>query len=61
MSAIFGIISSVLLMIIGIWKYCGRKAAERRKQAEQARKDMDNAKKENGTPSDFLDSFGRLR
>ena len=59
-SQILAIIGSVLLCIIGIWKYFGRKAAERRKQAEQARKDMDNAKKEDGTPSDFLDSFGRL-
>lgn len=59
-NAILGIIGSVLLIIIGIWKYCGRKSAERRKQAEQARKDMDNANKPDGTPSDFLDGFGRL-
>jgi hypothetical protein len=56
---ILAIISSVLLMVIGLWKYFGRKAAERRKQAEQARKDLDNAKK-NDSPSDFLDGFGRL-
>lgn len=60
MSAILRIIGSVLLMIIGLWKYFGRKNAEKRKQAEQARKDMDNAKK-NDNPSDFLDAFGRLR
>jgi hypothetical protein len=60
-TSILGIIGSVLLMIIGLWKYFGRKNAERRKQAEQARKDMDNAKKPDGTPSDFLDAFGRLR
>jgi hypothetical protein len=48
-------------MIIGLWKYFGRKAAERRKQAEQARKDLDNANKEGGTSSDFLDAFGRMR
>jgi ABC-type nickel/cobalt efflux system permease component RcnA len=59
-ASILGIISSVLLMIIGLWKYFGRKNAEQRKQAEQARKDMDNAKK-NDSPSDFLDAFGRMR
>jgi hypothetical protein len=58
---ILAIISSVLLMVIGLWKYFGRKAAERRKQAEQARKDLDNANKDSGTPSDFLDGFGRMR
>lgn len=56
---ILAIISSVLLFVIGLWKYFGRKSAERRKQAEQARKDLDNAKK-NDSVSDFLDGFGRL-
>ena len=60
MTQILAIIGSVLAIIAGLWKYFGRKNAERRKQAEQARKDMDNAKKPDGTPSDFLDSFGRL-
>ena len=60
-ATILGIISSLLLVAIGIWKYFGRKNAEKRRQAELARKDMDNAKKEDGTPSDFLDSFGRLK
>ncbi len=59
-TSILGIISSVLLMIIGLWKYFGRKNTEKRKQAEQARKDLDNANKDTGTPSDFLDGFGRL-
>ena len=59
-ATILGIVSSVLLMVIGLWKYFGRKAAERRKQAEQARKDLDNANKPDGTPSDFLDGFGHL-
>lgn len=60
-TSILGIIGSVLLMIIGLWKYFGRKNAERRKQAEQARKDLDNANKPDGTPSDFLDAFGRMQ
>lgn len=60
MSQILSIIGSVLLCIIGLWKYFGRKSAERRKQAEQARKDLDDAKK-NDSESDLLDAFGRLR
>ena len=59
-NAILGIIGSLLLMIIGIWKYFGRKNAEKRKLAEQARKDLDNANKPDGTASDFLDAFGRM-
>jgi len=59
MSQILTIIGSVLAIINGLWKYYGRKNAEKRKQAEQAKKDMENAKK-NDSPSDFLDSFGRL-
>jgi len=55
---ILGIISSVLLIIIGLWKYFGRKAAEKRKLADEARKDLDNAKKSD-SPSDFLDAFGK--
>jgi len=60
LNAILGIIGSVLLIIIGLWKYFGRRAAEKRKQAEQARKDLDRANSPDGTPSDFLDSFGRV-
>lgn len=59
MGTILAIISSVLLMIIGLWKYFGRKNAFRREQAEQAKKDLDNANK-NDSPSDFLDGFGRV-
>ena len=58
-TAILGIISSLLLVVIGIWKYFGRKNAEKRKQAEQARKDLDEAN-QNDDPGKFLDSFGRL-
>lgn len=59
MNQLLAVIGSVLAIIIGLWKYFGRKAAERRKQAEQARKDLDDAKK-NDDPSSFLDGFGRL-
>jgi hypothetical protein len=59
-TSILTIIGSVLAIVIGLWKYFGRKNAEKRKQAEQARKDLDNANKPDGTPSDFIDGFGRL-
>ena len=59
MAQILIVISSVLAIIIGLWKHFGRIAAEKRKQAEQARKDLDNAKK-NDSPSNFLDGFGRV-
>jgi len=59
MTEILAIIGSILAIIIGLWKKFCRIAAEKRKQAEQARKDLDNAKK-NDSPSDFLDGFGRL-
>ncbi len=58
-TAILGIISSLFLVVIGIWKYFGRKNAEKRKQAEQARKDLDEAN-QNDDPGKFLDAFGRL-
>jgi hypothetical protein len=57
---VLGIVSSILVMVIGVWKYFGLKSAERRKQAEQARKDLDNANSESGSASDFLDGFGRM-
>jgi len=55
-----GIISSGLLIIIGLWKYFGRKNEVKRQLAEQARKDLENAKK-SGNPSDLLDAFDKLR
>ena len=58
-ASVLTIIGLVLSMIIGVWKMFSRKAAVRRKQAEQAKKDLDNAIT-NDSPSDLLDSFGRL-
>ena len=60
MSQILVVVGSILAIIIGLWKHFGRIGTEKRKQAEQARKDLDNAHKPDGTPSDFLDGFGRL-
>lgn len=60
MSAWAAVIGGIISCVIGLWKYFGRKAAERRRQAELARKDLDEAKK-NNDPSSFLDSFNRLR
>jgi hypothetical protein len=60
MSQILAVIGSVLAIIIGLWKYFGRKNEEKRKQAELARKDLDEANKTDD-PGKFLDGFGRLR
>lgn len=60
-TAILGIIGSLLVVAIAIIKFLNRQKAEKRKQAEQARKDLDNANSENGNASDFLDAFGRMR
>lgn len=57
--AILGIVGSTLLIIIGLWKYFGRKAAERRKLAEQAKKKLDKANAD-GNESDFLDGFSDI-
>ena len=59
MGGIISVVSSLLLIIIGLWTYLGRKNAARRKQAEQARKDLDDANK-NDDPSSFLDAWGRM-
>ncbi len=53
-------IGSFLTIVVLAWGYFKRLNSEKRKQAEQARKDLDNANK-NDSPSDFLDGFGRLR
>jgi len=60
MTQILAVLALLLTCAIGIWKHFSRVATEKRKQAEQARKDLDNANKPDGTPSDFLDGFGRL-
>ena len=60
MTQILVIVGSLLSIIIGVWKYFGRKSTERRKQAELARRDLDNAK-EKDDASSFLDGFGRIR
>jgi hypothetical protein len=44
---ILTIIGSILAIAIGLWKYFGHKNAEKRKQLEQAEKDLEDAKKNN--------------
>jgi len=56
---LLAVIVGIITMITGLWRYFGRKAKERRKLAEQARKDLDEANK-NDDPSSFLDGFGRM-
>jgi LPXTG-motif cell wall-anchored protein len=59
-TTILSIIGSVLLIVIGGWKYLKRKNDYKIQQAERARRELEDANK-TGNPSDFLDSFGRLR
>ena len=60
MTAVLGIISSVLLMIIGLWKYFGRKNAERRKLADEAGEKLDTAQK-NKDKSGRMDAWNRAK
>jgi hypothetical protein len=60
MKTILSIIGSLLICVIGLWKFFGRKNEEKRQQAAQAKKDIENANSDDGTASDFLDGFGRL-
>jgi len=60
MNQLLIVIGGIISCVIGLWKYFGRKAQYRREQAEQARKDLDDAKK-NDDSSSFLDAFGRMR
>jgi preprotein translocase subunit YajC len=62
MSQWLAVIGSILACIIGLWKYFGRKAAERRKQAEQAMKELDEAEKNKDTSgiTSAVDDINRL-
>lgn len=61
-SAILGIIGSVLLMIIGVWKLCGRRAAYKRQLADKAQKELDDAQKNKDTSAitAAVDDINRL-
>jgi hypothetical protein len=56
---ILAIIGTVLAMIIGLWKHFSRENAFKRKQAEQAKKDLEDAIREND-PSRLIDAFSRV-
>jgi len=57
-SQILAIIGSVLAMVIGLWKYFGRKNAEKRKLADEAGKELEDAQK-NKDKSGRLDAWMR--
>ena len=57
--SIFGIFGSVLLIIIGLFKYFQGKNEFKKKESEKAKQDLDNAK-ENDSASDFLDGFSNI-
>jgi len=56
---ILSIIGSLLLVVIGLWKYFGRKNAEKRKIADEAKEKLDNAH-QNQSKSDLLDAWDRI-
>jgi len=59
LSAVLGIVGSLLLVILGVIKSIDRKKKFRREESEKAKEDLNNANK-NNSPSDFLDGFGRM-
>ena len=60
MSQILTIIGSVFAIIIGLWKYFGRKNTERRKLADEARDKLNEAQN-NSNKSDLLDAWDRAK
>lgn len=62
-TSILGIIGSVLLIIIGLWKYFGRKNAYKRKLADEAQSKLDEAQKNKDKSSllDAWDGVNRMR
>jgi hypothetical protein len=54
------LIGSALAIIAGLMFYLRRLHSEKRKQAEQARKDLDEANAKDD-PGSFLDGFGHMR
>ena len=59
MTQILAIIGSVLAIIAGLWKYFGRKNAEKRKKAQAAKEKFDEAQKNDDT-SGVTSSFDRI-
>ena len=58
-ATILGIISSVLAMVIGVWRYYGRRNRTKRKLADEAEKKLDKAHKDKNK-SDLLDSWDNI-
>ena len=48
-TGLLSIIGSALLIIIGLWCYVDRKAATKRALADEAKRNLDNAKKNDDT------------
>lgn len=46
-TTVWATIGSFLAIVIGLWKYFGRKAAYRRTQADKAKEMLDDAQKNN--------------
>ena len=54
------VFGSILSIIIGLWKYFGRKNAEKRKLADEAREKLNEAQN-TGNKSDYLDAWDRAK
>lgn len=52
------IIASLLAIVIGLWKFFSRKNETKRKVAEEAKEDLENAHK-NKSKSDLLDAWDK--
>lgn len=57
---ILSIIGSILVCIIGAWRYFSRKNEFKRKKAEEAQDAVKKANSDDGSASDFLDGFNKL-
>jgi hypothetical protein len=60
MKELLGVIGSLLLIVMGIWKYYGRKNAAKRKLADEAGEKLDTAQK-NKDKSGRLDAWMRAK
>lgn len=56
---LLAVIGAILAIVLMIFNYIKRRNSEKRKQAEQARKDLDEAN-QNNDAGKFLDAFGRM-
>jgi len=59
--AILTAIGSILTLAIGIWRWVKRMKRNRRKMAEEGKAKIEKANTADGSASDILDGFSKLR